>query len=118
MQTSDRAEQPSDVVGLTDPLVFLRGGCNNKTRAKTLYEIGDFINLVLPVLEEQVMSEQGQVRPVYRSAPRKPKLESVSVEEWCLANTRIMDILFIIYRLGGECVGELHPPHNENVSFF
>ncbi len=93
MLPGNRAEQPSDVVWSTDPLVFLRGGCNDNAGAKTVYEIVDFINLVPPVLEEQVMSEQGQVQLVYRSAPRKPKLESVSVEEWCLANTRIMEML-------------------------
>lgn len=28
-----------------------------------------------------------------RSSPRKPKLESVTVEDWCLANMRIMNIM-------------------------
>ena len=30
---------------------------------------------------------------MYRNAPKKPQLHTVTIEEWCLANTRIMDRL-------------------------
>ena len=40
-----------------------------------------------------VISEQGSAQIIHRTAARKPKITEVSVEEWCLANTRIMDLL-------------------------
>ena len=56
-------------------------------------DIVDNVNLVAPMVEEQVLVDSGGVEMVVRNAPRRPKLASVSVEEWCLANTRIMDKL-------------------------
>jgi len=86
--------QPAAMVPTTqpaDPQIFLQGGCDPRTTK--VYEIIDYIHLIPPVTEEQVLSEQGDVQFVYRNAPKKPKLQTISVEEWCLANTRIMDLL-------------------------
>lgn len=73
-----------------DPQVYLRGGCQKDV---IIHEIVDYIHLVPPIGEEQVVSDNGTAQFVLRSAAKKPKLHSVSVEEWALANTRIMDIL-------------------------
>lgn len=98
-QGTQRAFTPSgelfgaSVQQTTDPQVglYLRGGCDVKD--KTAYEIVDYIHLVPPIVEEQIVSEQGNSQFILRSAAKKPKLHNVTVEEWCLANTRIMDIL-------------------------
>ena len=80
-----------------DPQIYLRGGCD--PRNLKVHEIVDYIHLIPPVVEEQVVSEQGEAQFIYRNAPRKPKLQTISVEEWCLANTRIMDILLTTNQL-------------------
>ena len=74
-----------------DPQIYLRGGCDPKDIK--VYEIVDYIHLVPPVVEEKLVSEHGESQLYYRDAPKKPKLQNVTVEEWCLANTRIMDLL-------------------------
>ena len=78
--------------GIFDPHVYLRQGepVNSKF---TVMDIVDNVNLVPPMVEEQVLVDSGGVEMVVMNAPRRPKLASVSVEEWCLANTRIMDKL-------------------------
>ena len=74
-----------------DPQAYLRGGCDPKTL--NVHEIVDYVNLVPPVMEEEVISEHGTSQFVHRSGAKRPKLANVAIEEWCLANTRIMDIL-------------------------
>ena len=59
-----------------------------------LEEHADFVILVPPLLEEQVLSEGNGTELVMRSAVRKPKLQNISIEDWCLANTRIMDVMY------------------------
>ncbi len=91
---------PSDAHGgiqspaAVDPHVYLRGGSDvMPLHGAVAYDIVDFINLVPPVVEEEVISEHGSAQIIHRTAARKPKITEVSVEEWCLANTRIMDLL-------------------------
>ncbi len=91
---------PSDARGsilspaAVDPQVYLRGGSDVMTLPGVVaYDIVDFINLVPPIVEEEVISEHGSAQIIHRTATRKPKITEVSVEEWCLANTRIMDLL-------------------------
>lgn len=67
-----------------------------------MYEIVDFIHLVPPVREERVISDQGDTQFVYRNAPKKPQLHTVTVEDWCLANTRIMDTMMNTHTLTGS----------------
>ena len=87
--TLDLLQTGTAMTQSADPQIYLRGGCD--PRATKVHEIVDYIHLVPPVVEEQVVSEQGEAQFIYRNAPRKPKLHSITVEEWCLANTRIMD---------------------------
>ncbi len=75
-----------------DPQVYLRVGLMTLPGA-VANDIVDFINLVPPVVEEEVISEHSSVQIVHRPAARKPQITEISVEEWCLANTRIMDVL-------------------------
>lgn len=75
---------------IADPLVYLRdhsGGCKHR-------DIADYVYLVSPVAEDHVISEEGGVQVLFRTAPRKPRLQNISIEEWALANTRIMDAMY------------------------
>jgi len=84
-------------LGIADPLVYLRdasGGSKHR-------DIADYVYLVCPVSEDHVISDEGGVQVLFRTAPKKPKLQLVSIEEWALANTRIMDAMYT----AGELVG-------------
>ncbi len=73
----------------TDTMACYRGGCE----AVKVYEIVDYINLIPPITEEQVITEHGTLQFIIRSAAKKPRLAVVTVEEWCLANTRIVEMV-------------------------
>ena len=53
----------------------------------------DFVNLVPSLSEEQVLRSDGGVELVIKGSTRRPKLEHIAIEDWCIANTRIMDSL-------------------------
>ncbi len=96
----DVASGGSKPRGITDPLVYLRessGGSKHK-------DIVDYIHLVTPVSEDHVISEGGDVQVLFRTAPRKPSLQNIAVEDWTLANTRIMDALYTQGELCGNAV--------------
>ena len=76
--------------GSMDPQVYLQGGC---MQPKKYLDIIDYINMIPPMADEQLMCEDGGISMVVRSGAKRPPLESVTVEEWCLANTRIMNEL-------------------------
>jgi hypothetical protein len=71
-----------------DPSVYLQGWFSQE---KTKYlDIIDYVNMIPPMSDEQVVCEDGGISMVVRSGTKWPQLENVSVEEWALANTRIM----------------------------
>jgi hypothetical protein len=65
--------------GVMDPQIYLKGGCGAKSK---FLDILDFINMVPPLAEEQVFCEDKGVQMVFTT--KKPPIESVSTEEWCL----------------------------------
>ena len=75
---------------LSDPQVYLRerGECEI-----TPLDVIDFVNLVPSLSEEQVLRSDGGVELVIKGSTRRPKLEHIAIEDWCIANTRIMDSL-------------------------
>lgn len=74
--------------GVTDPQVYLRGGSGVK-----FHDILDFIHMIPPLSKKHIISDKNGVQILHRSGPKKPKLQTISIEQWCLANTRIMDML-------------------------
>lgn len=81
-----------DQAALLDPQVYLRDrhALGESVRP---YDIVDYVNLVPPVTEEHVVNDSNGTQLVMRSAPRKPRLEYISVEDWCLANMRILSVM-------------------------
>ena len=75
--------------GVLDPQAYIQGGCV----PKKYLDIIDYINMIPPMADEQVVCEDGGVAMVLKSGAKRPPLDSVSVEEWALANTRIMNEL-------------------------
>lgn len=101
-QPQPGATQATGAQGLADPLVHLRD--KNAGGSKAHRDITDFIYLVSPVAEDHVISEEGGVQVLFRTAPKKPKLQAVSIEEWALANTRIMDAMYTAQELPGPAL--------------
>lgn len=78
---------------LGDPQVYLKGGFSDSKHC--FRDIVNYINLVPPVADEQVLCADGGMQLVYKSGARQPQLTSVSIEEWALANTRIMNEMLV-----------------------
>ena len=82
---------------LSDPQVYLKGGSASKSKH---LDIVNFIHLVTPLVEEQVLCNENGVEMLFRTGNKTPSLEVVSTEEWCLANARIMNELLDCGLLG------------------
>jgi hypothetical protein len=77
---------------IEDPQVYLQGHKGGFANSKNSFrDIVNYINLVPPVAEEQILCADGGIQLVYKGGVRHPQLTSVSIEEWALANTRIMN---------------------------
>ena len=76
-------------LGALDSQIYLRGG----SPAKKFLSIIDFLKLVPPVSDEQVVSEDDGIQMVLRLTSQKPKLQNVAIEEWTMANMNIIDAL-------------------------
>ena len=87
---------------LLDPRAYLHN--HPEGGSVKFLDIADFVNLVPPLLEEQVLSEGNGTELVMRSAARKPKLQNISIEDRCLANTRIMDEMYSSGRLNSHSI--------------
>ena len=80
---------------MDDPLVHL----HRQNVSATPLEIVDYVNLGLPPVTitpnpEGSISDLIESIVQIKAGPRRPKLEDVSIADWCIANTRIMDKLF------------------------
>ena len=49
----------------------------------------DYVNNIVPQEEEETLGNQGSAKIVVTYGPKKPKLESISIPQWVVANTRI-----------------------------
>ena len=49
----------------------------------------DFVNNIVPQEQEETLGNQGSAKIVVTYGPKKPKLESTSIPQWVVANTRI-----------------------------
>ena len=49
----------------------------------------DFVNNIVPQEQEETLGNQGSAKIVVTYGPKKPKLESISIPQWVVANTRI-----------------------------
>ena len=64
--------------------------------------IVDFVTNIIPQDEEETLSNQGQAKIVVSYGPKKPKLETVTVQQWVIANTRIFYSLLAEGKLAGQ----------------
>ena len=55
-----------------------------------VYLIPDFVDALVPQMNEETIGSQGSARLTLNYGPKKPKLESVSMQQWVVGNTRIV----------------------------
>ena len=76
----------------------------------------DYVNNIVPQEEEETLGNQGSAKIVVTYGPKKPKLESISIPQWVVANTRIFLYLTlkgqIIYSIGYSRLSSLHGQNN------
>jgi len=53
------------------------------------YLIPDFVDSLIPQEHEETLSSQGTARISVTYGPKKPKLESITLQQWVVGNTRI-----------------------------
>ena len=53
----------------------------------------DFVKQIVPQEEEETLGNQGSGKIVVTNGPKKPRLESISIPRWVVANTRSFYIL-------------------------
>ena len=94
LHTATGLTQPS----WQDPQVHIATATGKSSSA--FYDICDFVPTA--VEEEMVIGGQGEQQIVVKSGPKKPKLESLTLSQWSIAN------LGILYKLVGE--GKLGGP--------
>ncbi len=94
------ANPETSELAVADPLIYLQ----DASGTSSFRDIVDYVHLVSPVQEEQFVREEDRVQIVFPSATRKPKLQDITVEEWALANVRIMDEMYIKAELAGSAV--------------
>ena len=93
---SDCYYQPPSQNFQIDPMIYL---CGSSGRSVAL-DICDFVNLTPPVSHLNISDCAGAddvLKEFYqaKSGPKRPKLQDVTVGQWGLANTRIMNKLFL-----------------------
>ena len=91
-QTSTVTSSPQ-IQSYRDPQIYLSAAANGKS-ASTHYDIVDFVSG--NVEEEIVVGGSGSHQVVLKSGPKKPKLESITLAQWTIAN------LAILYKLNGD----------------
>lgn len=88
----------SDLAGnWRDPQIYLAAASSGKS-APSSYDITDFVSS--NVEEEIVVGSNGTQQVILKSGPKKPKLESITLAQWSVAN------LAILYKLVED--GKLH----------
>ena len=87
-QTQGQHRQPS----WNDPQIHLSTATGKSVT--DFYDICDFVQGT--VEEETIISEQGVQQLVFKSGPKKPRLENLTLSQWSIAN------LAILYKLSGE----------------
>lgn len=84
---------PSQPQSWRDPQIYLAAAATGKSNP-TFYDITEFVTGSME--EEIVVGGNGAQQVVLKSGPKKPKLESVTLAQWSVAN------LAILYRLLGD----------------
>ncbi|KAL9981545.1 hypothetical protein ACROYT_G010257 [Oculina patagonica] len=62
-------------------------------KGEQILRIIDFIDKIVSNAEDRTLSEIGAAKLVVSYGPKKPKLESVTIAQWVIANTRIFHTL-------------------------
>ena len=79
---------------------FLNHGKSPRVEKPLL--IVDFVTNIIPQDKRETLSNQGQAKIVVSYGPKKPKLETVTEQQWVIDNTRIFYSLLAGGKLAGQ----------------
>ena len=54
-----------------------------------IHLIPDFVDALIPQMNEETIGSQGSARLTLNYGPKKPKLENLTIQQWVVGNTRI-----------------------------
>lgn len=91
-----------------DPQIYLKS--LNASSSKEHYDIADFVNSC-SLHTERVISDNDDGQLIFKLGPAKPKLESLSVPQWSVANLAILQKLLQEDCLGQDQILDCHTPH-------
>ncbi|CAC5393939.1 unnamed protein product [Mytilus coruscus] len=95
----------NDIFSWKDPQIFLKSASFDPN--VNYFDITDFLPNTLGVLtesEEKLVSEASGGKLVFKSGPAKPKLETLTVTQWSMANLSIMHKLLAVGDLASSQV--------------
>jgi len=84
---NDQTTAPTPAPAMNQAAVFLRPG--KLLNGEKALRIVDFLDNLIPLEEEETLSNQGLAQIVVKYGPKKPKLENITISQWVIANTRI-----------------------------
>jgi hypothetical protein len=87
--TAQGPSAPTGTLSWQDPQVYIKHLTTQKL-APTHLDITDFVSAFGGANVEEVVSDTGSGQLIYKSGPAKPKLESISQNQWSLANLAIL----------------------------
>lgn len=59
-------------------------------KGEKVLRIIDFVDKIVTNTEDKTITDLGNTKLVISSGPKKPKLESISIAQWVVGNTRIL----------------------------
>jgi len=80
-----------------ESLMFLKPA--QMAKGERVLCIVDFIDKLVPTTDERTISEVGLTKLLVSYGPKKPKLDSVSLAQWVIGNTRIFHTLVQLGKL-------------------
>lgn len=83
-----------------ESLMFLKPSQVNK--GERVLRIIDFIDKLVPNTDEHTISEVGSTKLLVSFGTKKPKLESISLAQWVIGNTRIFHTLLQLGKLPSQ----------------
>ena len=96
------SQQPASKLSWNDPQVFIKMAAG-KAGTATYYDITDFANLATSAVREEIVGNgTSGAQLVWRTGPRKPKLSSLTIPQWSVANLAILSRLQEEGKLAGD----------------
>ncbi|XP_062570068.1 uncharacterized protein LOC134232131 [Saccostrea cucullata] len=90
--SSAHAMENTGTFSWQDPQIYLKSLSNSVSNSNYL-DITEFANMSANLQTERILSNNDDGQLIFKSGPSKPKLESLSISQWSVANLAILQKL-------------------------